>query len=167
MKKNWLEKVLEESRALTAKDLDSYEPKRKVLPDENVAGFVSEDLKKIFFLAKNYGKHAGVLFEEIKALIIKAVTEQKVEEHEAIKKKISEFRAQDEQTQAISKIFWDCLHDEFSLWDKPMVGIREGWQVVWSNHEINVPEIIFGFGQMPDPESCTGFPEPGSSRFDN
>ncbi|MEK7083606.1 MAG: hypothetical protein AAB932_00030 [Patescibacteria group bacterium] len=36
--------------------------------------------------------------------------------------------------------FWIAVKDAHGLWDKPCIGIRAGWKIVWSE-ELSNPEL--------------------------
>ncbi|MEK7767911.1 MAG: hypothetical protein AAB368_16900 [bacterium] len=40
-----------------------------------------------------------------------------------------------EKANKLREVFWVSLKDAFRLWDKPAVGLRAGWAVVWFKPE--------------------------------
>lgn len=48
---------------------------------------------------------------------------------------------------ALREIFWISLKDSYDLWDKPTVGVRKGWKVVWNNSD-NISSIGDILGQL-------------------
>ncbi len=52
----------------------------------------------------------------------------------------------DQKGELVLDIFWASIKDSFNLWDKASIGIREGWQVIWSDVDVtNPPFFLRGF----------------------
>lgn len=47
-----------------------------------------------------------------------------------------------EKGKLVIDLFWVSIKDSFRLWDKSAVGVREGWQVVWSDQDTSLPPFL-------------------------
>ena len=43
-----------------------------------------------------------------------------------------ELRSVSKKSEVVSTMMLVSIRDQYDLWDKPEVGVRKGWQVVWS-----------------------------------
>lgn len=52
------------------------------------------------------------------------------------------WQAHEEKTKLLNELFWACLRDQHDAWDKPSVGIRNGWIAVWSENNQSLGGMI-------------------------
>ena len=114
----WLKLLPLELQEIT----DFIEPPQKVVRGDNLVGVMSDDLKKLYTLWMLVDKEA----EQSK--LNYRFTHKPEDEHKAL-----EYGA---KTEALRCLFWVCLKEEFDLWSKSISGIREGWQVCWTDESV-------------------------------
>ena len=131
MEKTWIEAVLAESRAITKNEINSCKLPKVARGEKVVNGgggwVASEELKQIYALAKKYKKRA-----ETAESLWKITAETCPNREVAITKMEENSRACTGKAKSVEDMFLITLRSEFRLWGKPSVGIREGWQAVWS-----------------------------------
>ncbi len=119
--KTWLKTIAEELQGLSSDDL-LISPDSEVSEKEEVIGEIdSDELKSIYCLVQKWGKAARFAAESGKA------------------EKASELA---EKADLLMAIFWASLKDAFDLWEKPAVGIRKDWKVVWFKRKASSPNIL-------------------------
>jgi len=134
MSKQWLEALLAESKAVTEEQEDLAETEQKPGQYDHVVGVAVPDLRKIFFVSKQYHQNA---LEIASSLILCDPKERK--------KKESDLARLHLYAEAVRDIFWiSCRHAFPELWDKPSIGIRKGWQIVWSEEPDERHRGMFG-----------------------
>lgn len=109
------------------------QPLGELREGDNEVGVVDDDSKRLYALAQRYRRKS----EEAAVAARYATTKGEMEE-------LAE-RAMMLQSKAstILDVFWISLKDAHDLWEKPCVGIRVGWRVVWSeNQTASIDEII-------------------------
>ena len=117
----WLERVLAELKEIKPEVLALGGPKDKIDPKkEHLVGKISEDTQRIYALARQYKQTALEHLKNAKRFLRKDDPE--------LMDKASECYS---RSQALMAIFWITIKDELNLWDKPSIGIRNGWDVVW------------------------------------
>jgi hypothetical protein len=100
------------------------EPNPEVDPiRDHVVGVASEELQRLYTLANQLEEAS-----EYTKLQAKFGKDDSIKEEAA--KKAYELH---KKSEVIREIFWLCLNDEFELWDKPSVGVRKGFVVVYSD----------------------------------
>lgn len=113
------------------------EPHDPVGEAEHVVGVVSDDLKKLYTLH---------------ILKAKAKDEAVVEAKYASPDLRQSLTARADELNGKAHVLWElfrvALNDEFELWDKPAVGVRVRWQVVW--YEKKPPFSDFFRGLFPE-----------------
>lgn len=111
------------------------EPTTELSEQDNVVGEIGTDLKKLYSLAIQWDKEA------IGALVAARYV-GKASQCNNLIKKATELR---KKSEILLEIFWVSIKDAFELWDKPTIGIRTGWKVVWSEHELDQTlDVIIG-----------------------
>ncbi|NVM23790.1 MAG: hypothetical protein HWN68_18680 [Desulfobacterales bacterium] len=104
---------------LELQDITQFvEPFGETKRDENVAGVMSEDLKRLYTLWMSYQREAE------QARLNYKYSAREEDKRTAVKNK---FKAD-----ALERIFWCCVNEEFDLWDKGCTSVRTGWQVCWA-----------------------------------
>lgn len=112
------------------------EPTAEVGKKDHVVGVADEDIRKLYGLAMQWDKVAMETAIAARYVNNRADQEQSAERALMLHKK----------SELLMDLFWASLKDAFDLWQKPSVGIREGWKIVWSEPE--VPPIIGLLGKM-------------------
>ncbi len=102
---------------------DYTDPGYELEPEDHVVGVMSDYLKKLYtvMVAKD-----GTM----KALLAKI---EFLDTEEELKETITRLNEMKSKRSAIADVFWICLKDEFSLWGKNDVGVRTGFEVVWTD----------------------------------
>lgn len=113
---------------------DFYEPDVKLRPDDHVVGDLSEDLIRLYTMWRLLEKQTAEKIMEAK--FGRLSDEQRVE----LLSKTFELH---HKAQFLSDLFWIEVKDEYHLWGKFDIGVREGRKVVW--FEEKRPTIL-GFG---------------------
>ena len=115
----------------------TFEPTNDIEPDrEHQVGVADREVRKLYSLGMQYDKAAN------ETALAARYLNDKTRKREAIVRVI-ELEA---KSKILLDIFWASLKDAFGLWDKPVVGIRRGWQVVWS--ESGIPPILGILGDI-------------------
>jgi hypothetical protein len=130
----WLDIIKMELENLDLEGL--LEPTTEVGAKDHVVGEADTDLKRLYGLAMQWDKTA------IESLVAaRYVNNREHQEHHV--EKATELH---KKSELLMEIFWASIKDSFDLWQKPSVGIRKGWKVVWSEPE--VPPIIGILGEL-------------------
>lgn len=101
-----------ELTALTEEEL--IEPQQKVTKRDRVVGEMDDELKRLWTLFQQYSKKSDIARVEAE-----------------YGGNTGEAQSLAMRTHAVEAIFWIAVHDKFELWEKPSVGVRAGWKVVW------------------------------------
>lgn len=107
------------------------DPGSEVEKTDNIVGTAPDNLKKLYTLWKLKDKAAA-------ELALKATYSRSKEEVIEHLSKASEYHY---KAEALKQLFWVAIHDEFSLWDKEVAGIRTGWQVIWHDDDNPSPDL--------------------------
>ena len=127
-------------------ELDMLKPEEYIEPQweksdkEVVIGELPDDLKGVFTLYIYYQKTAAQASIDM--------TFATVDEKQVAKAKVNE---NESKAALLNRMLWHGVHDLFELWSKPLVGVRQNYEVVYSDEPPLPPQIIgfnpFG-GQM-------------------
>lgn len=102
---------------------DFREPTDKIDPRyDHIVGEMSDDLKRLYTLWMQIDRESERLAHEAKWESDEAKKRQLVTNVYEIYKK----------AEILQEIFWISLKDDYQLWDKPSVGVRKNYQVVWT-----------------------------------
>lgn len=101
------------------------EPTEPVTKKDHVVGNMDDELKRLWTLYIQYQKKAEIAEVEAR-----------------YGGNIAEAQSLAMRTHALDSIFWIAVNDKHQTWDKPSMGVRSGWKVVW--HELDTPT----FGTM-------------------
>lgn len=115
----WLETIQKELETMDPKSM--LEPNADVELNEHIVGQADDSLRRLYALFLRFAKTA-----KESAVAAEFVNESERQEHYLEQAGIHTARAS-----ALREIFWISLKDAFDLWQKPNVGIRRGWKVVW------------------------------------
>jgi hypothetical protein len=123
---------------------DLIEPETEVNSKDHVVGEMNADLKRLFGLARQWGEAANEVLGKTGYLFHQEHIEHHIE-------KALELR---EKSGLLTEIFWASVKESFGLWQKPSIGLRKGWKVVWSepetpSSEVGIPLIISIVGGFP------------------
>ena len=120
--------------ALTTDNL--IEPDDEVRINDHVVGCADGDvdIKKLYTIA------IRLIREAEQAALDARWAKGKTAKEEALK------RATElgNKAKIVMGIFWASVHDSFDLWGKPSIGIRENWQVVWTDEDTSLPPFLKG-----------------------
>ena len=104
------------------------EPEAEIdLNKDHVVGSMSSDVRKLYQL--QFDLHA----QEIKisnSLVRDSQTDYIDPKFLLARQK--ELRSVSKKSEVVSTMMLVSIRDQYDLWDKPEVGVRKGWQVVWS-----------------------------------
>lgn len=135
----WLESMLAELKGVSDTQTSFAEPEEELGPKDHRVGVADEDLRKLFFLVKQYRKR---MLEIVATLVL-----CRPKEREGLIKEAQRFNT---QADTLKSVFWVSARVAFpELWDKPSIGVRKGWDVVWSDpeeHPSGILDTIFGDG---------------------
>lgn len=137
----WLETILAELKGVQNTQASFAEPEEEPGPRDHVVGTADEDLRKLFFLVKQYQKRT---LEIAATLVVCSAKEREVQTKEG-----QRFKS---QADTLNEVFWVSTCAAFpELWDKLSIGIRKGWKVVWSDpeeHPLKILGAILGAGAL-------------------
>lgn len=126
----WLKSI--QSAIKKVVDEDSVEPDYEGCRHDHIVGVADADLRKLYYLFLQNKKQSR---EAAAAVLLLS--------GEAREAKLQEAAKFDSQADVLRDVFWiSCRHSFPELWDKPNIGIRKGWKVVWTEHEQPSLEII-------------------------
>ncbi len=114
--------------------VDSFkEPEREVCSEhDHVVGVMSEDDRRLYTLMGIKRYEATRLHLEIQFL-----GKQTSEE---LMGRFFRLRA---EAKLVESLFWLNIQNEFSIWSKGRVGVREGFQIVWTSESQNPFDGLF------------------------
>ena len=90
-------------------------------PQEHVVGEADSSQQKLYGLSMRWERAATETMLEARYASDTATQERNVARATELLEKANKLR----------DVFWISLKDAFGLWDKPAVGVRAGWKVVW------------------------------------
>lgn len=125
---NWFKNLLEKIEKIS--EGDCQEPSEAVKPGDNIAGDMTDGHKKLFTLWCRLQKVAEQSYIDARYL------------QDDDRKKQADIRAHEllQKADAFREIFWISINDHFEIWEKPSVGVRKGFLVVWS--EMSLGNIL-------------------------
>ncbi|MBI3956755.1 MAG: hypothetical protein HY340_02090 [Candidatus Kerfeldbacteria bacterium] len=106
------------------------EPQGEIEERDHVVGQANDDLKRLY----------GLMMRWSKASLESVVAAQFAPNRELREHYTNQATMLGKKSEVLTEIFWITIKETFDLWQKPSVGIRKGWKVVWSEPE--VPPII-------------------------
>lgn len=112
------------------------EPTREIDKDDHKVGRASPEVRKLYSLGMQWDRAAHEA-----ALAARYISDKTMQQQT-----LSRSVELNEKSEILMNIFWASLKDAFGLWDKPSVGIRRNWEVVWSESE--VPPILGILGDL-------------------
>ena len=115
---------------------DFYEPDAEPRPSDQQAGELTEGLLRLYTLWQQTEKLAAE--KAMEARFSRGPDDQRRE-------LIAKARELEDKSGFVKDLFWLEVRDENHLWDKPVVGVRKGRRVIWSDE----PPRIVGFGPFP------------------
>jgi hypothetical protein len=126
----WLKSIQAALKKVTGED--SVEPDTEACPHDHVVGVADQELRKLYYLFLQNKKQSQ---EAAAAVLLLSGKDREAKLQEAAK--------YDSQADVLRDMFWvSCRHDFPDLWAKPNIGIRKGWQVVWTEHEKHASGIL-------------------------
>jgi hypothetical protein len=115
-------------------DLENMDPAGLMGPDtdlneekERVVGEADPDIQKLFFLIASLERAKMKIVADAMFMGNGPKKEELVEKVSMLDEKATLFRA----------IMWASIRETHSLWGKPVVGIRTGWKIFWSDEVQN------------------------------
>lgn len=119
----WIDDLKRQVKELT---LDvQIEPPTEISAEEHVVGEMDEDLKRLYQVIMHLRKSSAIMMQEAFVLGFQTNVDGLVGAGAELTDKFG----------VAQSIFIISLRDTFNLWDKPYVGIRKGWKVVWRDQE--------------------------------
>ncbi len=101
---------------------------------DQIVGDAADDIRKLYVLALHWDKTACETATAARYLAREDQPEQL--------RKVAELQRKSE---ILMDILWVSLKDSFGLWDKPAVGLRKGWKIVWYEQEgLPIADILGG-----------------------
>lgn len=130
---NYLKMLNLELLSLELKDF--VEPDIDLKPsDDHVVGIMNVDLMRIYSMRMQVAKLAAEKGVELQ--FFRGDDNQK-------KNLYLEVSALHEKYHFLDELLWIEIREEFGLWDKPVLGIRRGRQVIWN--ELKMPNMFGPF----------------------
>lgn len=132
MPATWFKLLATELESLSENDLIG--PLAEIEENDHIVGDISSDLdlQKLYALGRR-------LNAEAERLLVDARVARSREEMRELGSRAQELA---EKGSLIIDIFWASIKDSFRLWDKSSIGVREGWQIVWSDQSNSLPGIF-------------------------
>jgi hypothetical protein len=138
-KPNWLDLLPQEVELTDVKPGDPLEPASDVEDNDHQVSVLGDDLKRMYILAVRQKKKSA-------EIVVEAQYTTDRDERTRLFCRAKEFK---EKGEILQRIFWAAVRDQFQLWDKPIVGVRRGWVVVWSDHEgPTIINLLGGLGLL-------------------
>ena len=120
---------------------DYVQPKAPLGNRENQVGVMSDDLKKLYTLWNNLEKDASQHLLDYK---------YSNRQDDLLLAKAAELGS---KAEIVKGLFWVSFNDEFELWNKRNIGIREGFIAVWYEETSPpLPPFLRGFFGMEEEE---------------
>jgi len=110
---------------------DYFEPNTELEENDHKVGVMSEDLKKLYTLWNNTMKTVSLMKTERRF--------SRVTNEEEFDAKIEELM---ERAEVLKNLFWFAVKVEYNLWGKDSIGVRKGFNVVWSDQEPGVDGLF-------------------------
>lgn len=100
-----------------------HQPSGEIESDEHEVGEADEELKRLYGLWMQLARSADEAMVDMRYAPTQAERDlYSVVLHEIVAK-----------LEIVRDIFWASVRAKFSLWDKPNVGLRGEWKIVWFN----------------------------------
>lgn len=107
---------------LELQEVQEYkEPDMQVEKGDHIVGDMSDDLKKLYTLWRQFSYRASELTLQLE------YGRQNVGKAE-----VNEIKT---KAEVLRDLFWIAVSDEFELWDRNRTGVRKGFKVVWSEEQ--------------------------------
>jgi len=132
----WLDIVTAELELATVEPGDPMEPSGEVGQHDHEVGQANETQRRLYIISVRWKKEAM-------QCVVDSNFAKSEEEMERLALKAVELK---EKSGILLDIFWASLKDEFKLWDRFSIGLRDGWTVVWS--EVEIPPILGILGEL-------------------
>lgn len=132
MPASWFDLLSVEMDTLSPGDI--LEPDTAVSVNDHVAGYADTDLElqKLYTIGMRL-KEAGE----------RAFLDAKWAKGDEVKQEfLNRARELHEKGDLVLDVFWISIYDSFQLWGRHSIGIREGWQVVWSDQDTSLPPFL-------------------------
>ena len=134
----FLELLQRELALLSPKDF--LDPGIPVRDNETEVGEMTDEQARLYTLAQQYRREAGhkrVEFEYFGGQELQNIEKEMI-------------RLQN-YAEVLNALLWASVKNEFSLWDKPCVGVRQGLKVIWCEQLESPPGLIIGSFPFPFP----------------
>ncbi len=120
----------------------TIEPDSIVLKSDTVVGKCSDEAKKVYILRTTIINKSREIFSKKLLLVAEALMQNPFPPPPPdFKKLLNESSVLCTKEKPLGELFWYLLREEFpQLYDKPSIGIRKGWKVVWT-HPMQEQEI--------------------------
>ncbi len=130
---SWLQSIMAELENLSVED--ALAPEFDVKDGEHIVGTAGDELRKLSHLSMQYKQRSAKIVTSLMMLPGK--------KHEY---KMNEACIIENQAEELKNIFWmSCRYAFPELWNKPSIGIRKGWKVVWFEEKHPADEIVSAF----------------------
>lgn len=120
----WLHEI---AGALADAGSGLLEPSEAVKEGEHDVAEASIELRQIYRLAMRWAKAGG-------EVSLTAAFSPKLEDRVRHTALAASFHG---RSKVLMDAFWIAVKDAHGLWDKPCIGIRAGWKIVWSEELSN------------------------------
>lgn len=133
----WLDEIRAELDLETVEAGDPLEPGDEIGPGDHEIGMADPEHMRLYVIARRWQK-AGM------TAAVEAKFAGSVEEREELQVMALQLY---EKSDILLTIFWVSIKDSLELWDKPSIGIRKGWKIVWSENDVPpFLQLLGGFG---------------------
>ncbi len=115
-------------------EAEFFEPPTELKQGDQVVGIAGEQLRRIYTLMLLLQRRA------LEADIEAKFSNDKIREESELK--AMRFA---ENAEVLTRIMWISVKEEFNLWNKPRVGLRTGWKVVWGEEDTpSISDVLGG-----------------------
>ena len=132
---NWIDVIKMEIKVIGEDEL--FEPHAEASSNDHIVGDLDDDLKKIYTLALRWEKVATEML----------LGARYINDDDRRYQDIVKANELHRKSEILIDIFWVSIKDTFELWQKPAIGIRKGWKVVWSDAN-PIPPILGILGDL-------------------
>ena len=111
---------------------DLMAPVAEIEENEKLVGEANLELKKLFTLWRSWERTATEI----------ALRGRYAKTEEEMREALSAASVLYKKSELIRDIFWASVREAFGLWDKDVVGIRQGWKIAWSESDDSLPPFF-------------------------
>ena len=103
-------------------EAEFFEPQVEVGEKDHIVGTAGEEIRRLFTLAQLFTRKA--METAVEARFSHGTDQEKI---------LVKSTRLAKNAEVLMEILWISVKDSFNLWGRPSIGLRKGWQVVWTD----------------------------------